>query len=208
MLALVVAPIFASSKTGGERAGCFNNMRLIGQAFASWAGDHQQRVPWRVSNTDGGTLPSTGFKPPAAWYEYSFISNELRTPKILACPADSRVVLEATFDQYKTSGYRENCISYTLGLEFLAEEPRGWLSSDMHLRTDATNGLPCSAKVTAFNRIDAVNSSVAWTNKIHGPNGGHVSLHDGSVAFVGSENLREVLTRVTDNGSTHFLKAR
>ena len=36
----------------------------------------------------GGTRPDSGFKAGNAWFEFTALSNELVTPRILACPAD------------------------------------------------------------------------------------------------------------------------
>lgn len=209
LLAIVAAPVFGTTKTGNDRAVCFNNLRLLGRAAASWAGDHEQLVPWRVPFNDGGSYPPSGTKPAAAWFEYSMLSNELRSPKFLACPAEGAVPAP-TFEEYKRAGWRENSTSYSLSLEFMREEPRGWMSSDRNLRPDLISS-PCAARVPNAHGINEVFSQVTWTNSVHGTNGGNVLLHDGSVSFVPPSELHQVLTRTTDESGqmmTHFLRGR
>src|SRR5688572_9748527 len=93
LLALLVAPTVASNKTDSERLVCFNNLRLIGRAVQMWAGDHNQQPPWRTLVADGGLLPNPGdpIRPGNAWFDFAFLSNQLVTPRILACPSDTGV---------------------------------------------------------------------------------------------------------------------
>jgi hypothetical protein len=49
--------------------------------------------------------------------------------------------------------------------------------------------------------------NTAWTNAVHGEFG-HVLTTDGAVEFASTPRLKEFMARTSDNGMSHFLKAR
>jgi competence protein ComGC len=210
LIALVVAPAAVSSRSDSERLVCFNNLRLAGRAVQMWAGDHNQQTPWRTLVSDGGTK-SAG-KPGAAWFEFTFLSNELASPKILACPSDLGVVRASDFNQFRQSAYRERALSYTISLDTTPDAPRGWLSGERNLRPDTYGANTCSAGVNDAGTISIGPPSQlpAWTNAVHGELG-HVLLLDGSVEFTSTARMRELLLASPADGTSgtiHFLKAR
>jgi hypothetical protein len=210
LLALVVAPAAVSSRSDSERLVCFNNLRLVGRAVQMWAGDYNQQTPWRTLVSDGGTRPDAGIKPGLAWYEFTFLSNELASPKILACPSDLGVIRARDFDQFRQAGFRQDALSYTISLD-TTSAPRDWLSGDRNLRPDAYGSTSCSARVTDAGAVmlGFPSQSVAWTNAVHGKFG-HILLLDGSVEFTSTARMRELLVASPGDfqGGMHFLKAR
>jgi hypothetical protein len=71
---------------------CVNNMKQIGIAFRIWEMDNMDQFPFNLSVTNGGTmefclLDSKGFDQ-NAFLHLRVMSNELSTPRLLACPAD------------------------------------------------------------------------------------------------------------------------
>ena len=211
LLAVIIAPALATTNSDSERLVCFNNLRMIGRAVQMWAGDYGPQTPWLTLVSDGGTMPTSGVKPGAAWFEYAFLSNELATPKILACPSDVGVFRAPDFVTFLTNGYRDNALSYVVGLHAVGDTPRSWLSGDRNLQPDP--GLSsCLANVNNAAQIfqRSPTSPLAWTNgAVHGEFG-HVLLTDGSVEFAPTPRLRALLLspQADDNGATHFLKAR
>ena len=208
LLALLVAPSVASNKTDSERFICFNNLRLIGRAVQMWAGDHQQHPPWRTWDRDGGLLPSSGNRAGNAWFDFAYMSNQVLTPNILACPSDVGVVRARDWDEFRSVNFRGNAVSYVVGLESVGDLPRSWVSGDRNLRSTFSGG-GCSARVNNINGISSP-SYVAWTNKaVHGESG-HILVLDGSVEFTSTPQLRTFFAspQATDNGVAHFLRAR
>jgi competence protein ComGC len=212
LMALVVVPAAITNKTDSERLICFNNLRLVGRGVQTWAGDHNQQLSWRTPTGDGGTMPDTVVKPGNAWYEYAYVSNELVTPKILACPSDPGVLRARDWGEFISPALRANATSYALSLDGSMDVPRTWLSADRNLRSDGPGG-GCSSRAnntvgitTAFTPSS---SNVAWTNNVHGAFG-HVLTTDGAVEFTSTERLKELLwaPRMDDNGVTHFLRGR
>src|SRR4051794_14601850 len=90
LLSLVVAPVLARGTSDSERAVCWNNLRNIGRAIQTWAGDHDDQPPWWTPIPDGGTYPTPGYavKPAAAWFEFAHLSNYIGAPSVVTCPAD------------------------------------------------------------------------------------------------------------------------
>ena len=205
LIALVVAPALAGGKSDAERAVCSNNLRLICRGVQSWAGEHNQQLSWWAFVQDGGTRPFTGTKPGNAWYEYLFLSNELVTPKILACPSDAGVKRAETWYQFAYGlEFRSLALSYPLQLHASADDPRSPLTSDRNFRGSTAGS--CPARVSTVNGTTP--DLAEWTNGIvHGVYG-HVVLMDGSVEFTSSGQLQTVLASSKDPFVFHFLPAR
>jgi len=97
LLCAVALPLLGVTRADSDRVACLNNLRQMGRAAQMWASDHTLQFPWRTSISDGGEfIPTPGStagqpRPGNAWAEYAFMSNEVVTPRILACPADTGV---------------------------------------------------------------------------------------------------------------------
>jgi len=212
LLALAVVPALAANKSDSERMVCFNHLRLVGRGVQVWAGDHNQQFSWRTLNSDGGTMPDTGTKSGNAWFEYVYLSNELVSPKILACPSDIGVMRAKSWPDFISPPFRNNAVSYPLHIDGSIDVPGTWLSADRNFAGNPIGG-GCSARTTGSFAITTgilpSQSSVAWTNAVHG-NYGHVLTTDGTVEFTSTSRLKELLVRrdIDDNGQTHFLKGR
>jgi hypothetical protein len=80
---------------------CMNNLKQVGLAFRLWEVDHQNRFPFQASTNDGGTLElchrQSDGSDSAALHHFQVLSNELGTPKLLVCPADSRARVAQNF---------------------------------------------------------------------------------------------------------------
>ena len=90
----MLLPALSRAKGKAQEINCMNNMKQIGLAFRTWAIDHDGNLPFNVSTNQGGTLElcvvgNDGFDRNAAFH-FMVMSNELSTPKILVCPADTK----------------------------------------------------------------------------------------------------------------------
>ncbi len=211
LVALVMTPAAVSSKSDSERMICFNNLRLLGRGVQSWAGAHNMQFSWRTPVADGGTLPEST-KPGNAWFECFYLSNELVTPKILACPSDAGVNRATNWLQFGFAQFRNQSLSYLLHLDGSMDVPTSWLSADRNLRVDPGFST-CSARINNANRILTTpfpsNSIVAWSNGVVHGEFGHVLTTDGTVEFTSTRRAKRLLAYGEgDNGSTHFLKGR
>jgi competence protein ComGC len=212
LLGALTLPLLAATRADSDRAGCFNNLRLLGRAITVWGDDRDGLPPWITLVSRGGTRPDGAFKAGVAWFEFSTLSNELVTPRLLACPADTGVKVASEFSNlggrgYMATGMRSLATSYIVNMDNLGNVPAMAVTGDRNLRTDGIG--QCAQGV---NNVDIVNLSsqnpALWTNAVHGPQG-HFVRTDGSVVFSDSAYLLRDRSRLLDDsGSFHILRAR
>lgn len=212
LLGSLALPLLAGTRANSDRAGCFNNLRLVGRAVALWGDDRDNLPPWITLVSRGGTRPDSGFKTGNAWFEFTTLSNELTTPRLLACPADYGVRVATEFSTQVSRGYmatdmRSLATSYTINMDNLSRDPLMAVAGDRNVRTEGTT--TCAQGVNNADRINLSSfNPVLWTNAVHGLQG-HVVRTDGSVTFTDSATLLRNFQRLLDdNGSAHLLRAR
>ena len=212
LLGLIVLPLFAANRADSDRAGCFNNLRLVGRAVETWGMDRDGLPPWITFVSRGGTRPDGNFKAGNAWFEFTALSNELITPRILACPADAGVKVAAEFSVAGPLGYmnvsmRAQATSYFINMDNLGQVPLMAVTGDRNMRSEGIGS--CSQGV---NNVDLIflpsGNPVLWTNAVHGLQG-HLLRTDGSVALMTSAAILADYPRlIDDNGNVHLLRAR
>jgi hypothetical protein len=94
ILPALLLPALARAKGKAQEISCRNNMKQIGLAFRVWAIDNDGNYPFNLSTNKGGMMELSargmdGFDSNAARI-FQAMSNELSTPKVLVCPADSK----------------------------------------------------------------------------------------------------------------------
>lgn len=158
------------------RIQCVNNMKQVGLAMRVWSGDHNDKYPMAVSETNGGAMEfTTG---PNAWRIMQVMSNELATPKVLICPADDRPYA-SNFDRLSNSN-----LSFFVGIVADESNPAMILSGDRNI----TNGLTIRNGVLKL----TTNDLAGWTAALHN-NCGNIGLADGSVEEVSVTGLRNTI---------------
>ena len=210
LLAAFALPVLATSRSRSDVVQCLNNLRQSGIAVHAWGTDHQFDPPWRTYVSDGGTLQNPGIKPATAWLEFAFLSNQLVTPRILACPADTGAKVASDFSSNPSQGYtavsfRSQSTSYFINLHTLSSQPNTVVFGDRNVRF--VFGSSCPYAVNAVSLFPPVGSANVWSNAVHGLQG-NVVLMDGSVMVTTSEQARTALEKSSINGSLHFMPAR
>jgi prepilin-type N-terminal cleavage/methylation domain-containing protein len=220
ILAGMLLPALAKAKAKAQRIKCVNNLKNVGLAFRIFATDNNDRYPMQVSNAEGGSGDFTPTTPVAnaaqiamIWYHFAVLSNELSTPKILVCPADSRE--EATIFSTNTippattlkTGQRafnkNKSLSYFVGINADETRPQVFLAGDRNVRS--ANSQPAvinNNSVIALFRTNhtttpAPGVGAFWTNTMHNLQG-NVAVGDGSVHQYSTPRLKEALTRTDD----------
>ena len=180
VLALLLVPALNRAKIRAERISCVSNLKLMGLACRVWESDHNDLYPMAVAGTNGGTMEFiTG---PNAWRHFQVMSNELSTPYILICPAESDRMrsVAASFDFMSNSN-----ISYFVGLDANENNPQMILFGDRNI----TNGAPVKNGLLDL----STNRPSGWTAEMH--NGvGNIALADGSVQQLSTLNLQSTVT--------------
>jgi len=215
LLACVTLPALANSRTRSERASCISNLRQIGQAFNTWEASHGDRTPWFTPWQEEGVYVAYGSTPlppwyglqNIAWFQYSWVSNELVLPKYLACPSDSSKVVASNWGTDPAGGFRHSnfqnkSISYTISLH--PKEPGSILAGDRDFGYDYLSDT-CSAGLAPVRTIQPWQTMTAWQGTLHEGNG-NLLFYDGSVEQVDTAAFRKVLLRNgNDNGTEHYL---
>lgn len=209
LLALLALPALANTQSRGQVAQCLNNLRLMGRAVQMWASDNNSMLPsWRVAQADGGTA----FNPKAgnAWFEFFILSNQLATPRILACPADEGVRVAEDFrgdasGGYATTFYRGAATSYFINLHTSLDNPQAGLFGD---RNVSLLGGPSVCSLGINNAV-SLSTASAWTNGIHSFSG-NIVMMDGRAAQTGPPEMQTALLRSQTEfpGAVHLLKPR
>lgn len=213
LVAGIALPALAGSRAEGDRAACANNLRLFGRAVNIWGADHGELPPWLTYVSNGGNRPDGGGgRFTSAWQEYTALSNELATPRILACPADDGVKAAVEFSAvanrgYMATGMRALATSYWLNTDNLFSTPQMALVGDRNVRTLGSTQCGYGYLSVDYRSVNG-GDPVFWTNAVHGVQG-HVAQTDGSVAFTTSAALLNNWgALLDDNGSFHHLRAR
>ena len=209
LLAGIALPGLASSKLRSEQVMCLSNLRQVGHAAHLWANEHMDRTPWATPENEEGTRGSTNVFKQNPWFQVGWMSNELVTPRFLVCPSDqvgSPRKMANDFSNrpggFFNPGFKNNSLSYVVGLHAQFELSWRVLSGDRNIRWDSVNG----ACALGLLNVESINrghgSRVSWTNSIHGLTG-NILLSDGSVEELSTPGLRRI--EIVGDNDDHLL---
>src|SRR5437773_6335234 len=146
ILASMLLPALAKAKAKAVRIKCTNNLKQVGISFRLFSTDNGDRYPMAVSTNDGGSSEFIGQNFVGQTYvHFGVMSNELTTPKIVLCPADSAGGrTEATnwnmlAFQQKNPGFNNTKISYFVGTDADETRPSMLLSGDRNILNDTVS---------------------------------------------------------------------
>jgi prepilin-type N-terminal cleavage/methylation domain-containing protein/prepilin-type processing-associated H-X9-DG protein len=205
ILAAMLLPALAKAKARAQRINCTNNLKQVGLSFKQWALDNNDRYPMVVSSSDGGSAPITAL--PGSTdreYELTFrvMSNELNTPKILACTSDSRSAAThfgtAVIANQTAFGWT-NC-SYFIGWEAQDTYPQMFLAGDRNVGSSVAGNPPTIYYQGYYQQIGTnvlATTGAAWADTIHQKQG-NVLLGDGSVQGFSKARFQEGLRNSGD----------
>jgi type II secretory pathway pseudopilin PulG len=160
----------AHNRDKARRINCVNNLKEVGLAFRVWEGDNDNKFPMEISatNADAMKLITTG----KAYVFWQMMSNELSTPKILYCTADTEQIAATNF----TTDFSDANISYFFGTDARTSSPQMILTGDDNL---AVNDVPARTGIMTL----WTNSPAVWTAARH-KFVGNIGVADGSVQQV------------------------
>jgi len=165
------------TKARASRINCVSNLKQVALGFRMWSIDHEERFPWQVPASEGGTKEFATL--PYAAVHFVLVSNEFNSPKILTCPDDA--------NRSRTADWQaplHGSLSYFAGISAHETIPSAILSGDRNVSTNAamTAGLVTADK----------SENVRWTRDIH-EHAGNIAFADGSVSQTTSEMLRRAI---------------
>ncbi|HTG43021.1 MAG TPA: type II secretion system protein [Verrucomicrobiae bacterium] len=226
ILAGLLLPALARAKAKAQRVECVSNLKQIDLAVLLWVGDSERNnFPWRVPVADGGTQGhGSGAN---AWFQFSWMSNQIVAPKILRCPSDKEAKNVANNwgrgldGGFLNNSYQANALSYIIGLDAgfvngqmsIEQSSEHVVTGDGNIEADTKGGINCSAGINNGSQMAGIkNNNYAgkadWQKKYQHGNQGNLAVADGSVHQVNRSGLIELFSRGDDDGNVHFLTPR
>ena len=208
LLAAAVLPALAGNRIRSDRVLCANNLRRIAMALQQWGNDHDDRQPWEVLPAEGGTYQHA--LSPNVWFHFAWMSNELATPKVLLCPADTgQPARDFTGDPsggYLHPNFANRATSYFLSHAFNSG-PNAMIAGDRNVTADSTT--TCSRFISTFAAASRpLPVGLRWTSLLHN-NAGNMLALDGRVEQFSSAQLQRAISNpADDNGNLHYITPR
>ena len=223
ILAAMLLPALAKAKARALRIQCVNNLKQCGLATRVWEGDNGDRYPTAVYSQQGGAYEyvhhagtpvynptCAGALAPFQAKVFQVMSNELSTPKVLLCPADTFHTATATNFTTTGTGTGNNgdfslakC-SFFIGADAQETDPQMLLYGDCNIGAQgaAGSGAPGVSRYTTYQTITktAVGLAVggwAWTIDTHNKVG-NLTLSDGSVQQLSITGLKQTMQNATN----------
>jgi len=230
ILAAMLLPALARAKARAQRINCVNNLKQVGVSFRTWALDNSDQYPMKVSLAGGGAQDDIGYRvlggigngaspgTRGVMRVFQVMSNELSTPKVLACPAeaDAARTTSSTFspsippNTANTTPFTNDCnVSYFIGVDAQDTFPQMLLDGDHNMGSHISQNPPPVAFQwgTANQTFDVslgtnftLNFGPGWLDNMHAKQG-NVGLADGSVQQFSRTRLQEALRNSSDAGS-------
>ena len=224
ILAAMLLPALAKAKARAQRINCSNNLHQMGLAFKTWALDNQDRYPMAVPAAQGGSQESIGKINSGAYttastvalggtyWTFLVMSNEINTPKVLACPSeyDSAKQTATAFAATVATGGQaflgDKSLSYFLGVDANDNYPQMFLAGDHNIGVGLNNTTPPTttqiygdgANSCAYLLADN-NNRRQWADNQHSKNG-NVLIVDGSAQQWSSAALQGAIASSGDPG--------
>jgi hypothetical protein len=175
VLVMMVMPTGPRSAAKPNRIKCINNLKNVGVSFRIFADDTEKLFPSGYILSNSNSLPRQNFE------YFRWLSNEVSTPRVLLCPADTKRKEAPTFGSMSNLN-----ISYFASLLPDQTLPQAFLAGDRNILLNS-NQIPSGP----FNL--ATNMSISWSREMHVFQG-NVAMVDGSAQQFSSSRLREGLT--------------
>ena len=201
ILAGLLLPALSRAKVQAKRTACSSNLKQIGVAMRLWADDNDHKFPWKVSQAEGGGKPN-GTDNAKVNLQFSIVSNELASTKILLCPGD--IARRDPADSFATIALVN--VSYCLGNEADEQRPGNILAMDRNLTGFDFTGLDDNINCWVLSSPSSNAGGAKWRRGIcHGLNVGMVVLSDGSAHhFNDVRVVQTILASGTDDGTLQF----
>jgi len=210
ILAGLLLPALAKAKAKAQRINCVSNLKQIGLALRMWSNDHGDKFPFQVEESRGGSLINGQNLPVDAATDvrpledvFRNISNELSSPKVLACSSDGAATKETRWDNL--NGGTSGDISYFLGLTAEETRPQSILAGDRNFVDSSTVGTGSVYVDSGGKVITQTNSN--WGNNIH-QNAGNLGLADGSASQASPNDLARQLQTDLNTATSSGNQAR
>jgi prepilin-type N-terminal cleavage/methylation domain-containing protein/prepilin-type processing-associated H-X9-DG protein len=134
ILAALLLPAIERARSRARRVQCVSQLKQIGIAFHSFAHDHNNEFPMRVSTNLGGSkeFADAANQPGGQFYfayrHFQPLSNHSILPVLLKCPVDSRRIVATNF-----AHLQNNNVSYFINADAEMGDSQSILAGDGNL---------------------------------------------------------------------------
>jgi prepilin-type N-terminal cleavage/methylation domain-containing protein/prepilin-type processing-associated H-X9-DG protein len=213
ILAAMLLPALARAKARAQRISCTNNLKQTGLAFKTWALDNSDSYPMNVPSANGGPpnqanmarggAPGLTAASGAYMYQiFGVMSNELSTPKVVACPSDNGHTAHTNFNmslgaalpqpspasgpESATAPYFSNFkVSYFIGIDAADAYPQMLLAGDRNIYGSGPNGtatIPATFPNGGYGNgpQQAVSLGTNFLNNVQAPCWTSSTMHQGN----------------------------
>ena len=227
ILAALLLPALAAAKRKAQRINCVSNIKQDGIAFRLWEGDNNDRYPQAISTAFNGAkerLYVNGSSAPAGYgltNVFTVMSNELSTPKILFCPADSGQggsgappnppanTTRNFTTNFATLVFNNNYMSYFVCGDASETYPQMILDGDRNIGTVSAQNTPAvttNSSITVGSAdsqyLPTASRWYAWTAVDLHLRVGNLGMADGSAQQVTVAGLATALATATNGSPT------
>jgi len=203
ILASLLLPALAKAKARAQRINCVSNLKQVGLGFRMFSNDHSERFPWQTSSQDGGCQNIANY---AAYHSYLVASNEMNSPKILACPSDTEKRKAHVFMDIPAvpppniikfedpAAPAQGNLSYFCSIDSDETRPNKILSGDRNIIGGTSGGRAYGTKkdFTTENSVIQAAGGAEFDGQIH-VKAGNLGLSDGSVQQASLDALKRTL---------------
>jgi len=207
ILAGLLLPALAKAKARAQRINCVSNLKQIGLAYRMWSNDQGDKFPWLVPTTLGGSQTAATVPYGSITDHFRAISNELSSPKVLACTADGIKSKASTWyttaigpdplNNFNVAATYPN-LSYYLGLDADEGKPQTILAADRNLTKGGA--AQNTGNGTMVFTGPAPNTEAGWDITIH-RNQGNMGLGDGSAQQFSDGSVKKQVSSSLSSGS-------
>jgi prepilin-type N-terminal cleavage/methylation domain-containing protein/prepilin-type processing-associated H-X9-DG protein len=180
ILAALLLPAIERARAQARRVQCLSQLKQIGLAFLSFAHDHNNQFPMKVSTNLGGSLEFVGAANRlnggffSAFRHFQPLSNYLVEARVLVCPRDRRA------RPTNFPGLRNENISYFVNVDAEPGETDSIVAGDGNIREIVSAGVAGTAQ------------QISWTGDLH-RFAGNVLFGDGHVEQLNNARLLATL---------------
>lgn len=212
----MILPSLRRTKCPAQRIACVNNLKSLGVGLRLFANDADGKYPFECfttgsTNADVASIPGGwSHNPTNLWKVFQLAQNDISSPRVLICPADSARQPAVDFfsgpssssNSFSHPTKRNNALSYFLALDAKEARPAMLLAGDRNLARDSDkmDSEPGRNYLTGEQRLGSTaeeTKHLRWNNDIH-QRGGNIAFMDGSVQQLTSGKLRESVMNTSD----------
>lgn len=205
-VALAIAvPSLKAARYKSHVQQCQHNLAAIYKAMMQTRDPATQRFFWQQRDFWGKPMAE---KPAAVWFYMAHASNYLKSPKVLACPADTRK--PATDWSTNSTGlahpsHQDNAVSYFLAMDVYPQRTTSMFLGDRNILSK--NRSVCHhmfrAALPTLTGYEARTTGIGWDNATLHKSSGHIVDMGGNIFFLDSPKLVKMCSAQND-GCTHM----